>query len=346
MEKNVKKKRWVYIAVAIVLIIAIVSWIDSINNKKNRYNVISDAYLKDDFINALNEIEADDKKISNIEKIDNWAGGERYRFRYDDKITLIVYCNLGSTVESINFNDEKIYYRGYESYNVNHYVYKSSYILDLQTKAKEVVSLYLNFPSTAKFSYNNADWGVARYNNIYYLSSFVESANAFGVYSTTNFKIAYNIIEENDNVKYKPIYLTLNGAKQFDYLDDYKFTEERNAVEPKYPYKNKMPTSGINLIYGVLGDYGKEETIDGEKYVFYYIPAGKYIITNYGDSGAIFLESNAMKQNAAGYLESIDSKMYTFESGSKGKTIQLEVPLDYHIEISMYTMVNFKIVNS
>ena len=77
-----------------------------------------------------------------------------------------------------------------------------------------------------------------------------------------------------------------------------------------------------------------------------YIPAGKYIITNYGDSGAIFLESKAMKKNVAGYLESIDSKMYTFESGSKGKTIQLEVPLDYNIEISMYTMVNFKIVNS
>ena len=346
MEKRVKKKHWIYIVIAIVLIIVIISWINSINNKKNQYSVISDSYLKDDFINALNEIEADDTKISNIEKIDNWAGGERYRFIYDDKITLIVYCNAGSTVESINYNEEKIYCRGYESYNINHYVYKSSYILDLQTKAKEVVSLYLNYPSTAKFSYNNVDWSVARYNNIYYLSSFVKASNAFGVYSIIDFKIAYNVIEENNSMKYKSIYLIMDGESIFNHLDSYKSSEERKKVEPKNPYKYAMPISGINLIYGVLGDYGKEETIDGEKYIFYYIPAGKYIITNYGDSGAIFLDSNAMKKNSAGYLESVDSKMYTFESGSKGKTIQLEIPLDYHIEISMYTMVNFKIINS
>ncbi|MBQ8885224.1 MAG: hypothetical protein IJY62_02485 [Clostridia bacterium] len=346
MEKRFKKKHWIYIVIAIVLIIVIIGRINSIINKKNQYNVISDSYLKDDFINALNEIEADHTKISNIEKIDNWAGGERYRFIYDDKITLIVYCNAGSTVESINYNEEKIYCRGYESYNINHYVYKSSYILDLQMKAEEVVSLYLNYPLTAKFSYNSADWGVARYNNIYYLSSFVKASNAFGVYSIIDFKIAYNVIEENNSMKYKPIYLIMDGKNQFNYLNSYKSSEERKKVEPKNPYKYTMPASGINLIYGVLGDYGKEESIDGEKYIFYYIPAGKYIITNYGDSGAIFLDSNEMKKNSAGYLESVDSKMYTFESGSKGKTIQLEIPLNYHIEISMYTMVNFEIINS
>lgn len=261
---KIKKKNWIYIFISIFLIISCISFILN-KNRKNIYDEISDQYLKDDLINAFNEIKVNNSKISDIEKIDNWAGGERYRFIYDDKITLIIYCNMGSTVESINFNNVKIYHRGYESYDINNYVYESSYIFDLQAKTKEVVSLYLNYPSTAQFSNNNADWGIARYNNIYYLNSYVKAANAFGVYSTNNFKIAYHIIKENNSIKYKPIYLNLGEQEQFDYLDSYKSMEERKTVEPKYPLKNVPPTIGINLTYGILGDYGQEETIDGEK---------------------------------------------------------------------------------
>ena len=341
-KRDPKKKRWIYICIVLLLIIGCIL---SRTCENYKYNIIHDPYLKEDFINALNEIKADTSKISNIEKIDNWAGGERYRFIYDDKITLIVYCNIGSTVESINFNDTKIYNRGYEPYNINNYVYESSYVFDLQTKSEEIVSLYLNYPSTAKFSYTNSDWAVARYNDIYYLASYVKAANAFGIYSTYNFKIGFHIIKTNSNFQYKAIYLFLGGQERFNYIDAYQPNEERTTVEPKYPLKNEEMNTGINLTYGVLGDYGKEETIDGITSIFYYIPAGKYIVTNLADRGTIFLDSNEMKKNSAGFLESVNSKTYTFESGSKGKTIQLEIPKDYHIEISMYTMINFEIVN-
>ena len=97
---KIKKKNWIYIFISIFLIISCISFILN-KNRKNIYDEISDQYLKDDLINAFNEIKVNNSKISDIEKIDNWAGGERYRFIYDDKITLIIYCNMGSTVESI-----------------------------------------------------------------------------------------------------------------------------------------------------------------------------------------------------------------------------------------------------
>ena len=337
-----KKKYWIFICIGILLLICYM--VPKIN-RNNKYKVINNQYLKEDIINALNEINADDSKISKFEKINSWTGGERYSFIYDDKIALTIYCNIGSTVESINFNDVKIYHRGYEAYDINKYVYNSSYIENLQLKTEEVVSLYLNYPYTAQYSYKNSDWRVARYNDIYYLSSSVKASNAFGVYSTINFKIAYHIIEENGNIKYKPIYLSLNGKEKFNDLDSYKPSEERKTAEPKNPSKNMIPTSGINLTYGRLGEYGKEEIIDGEKYIFYYIPSGKYALTNYGYSGVVFVASNEMKKNSAGYLESVDLKTYTFESDSYGETKQIEIPPDYHVEISMHTIINLQIVN-
>lgn len=336
-----KPHKW-QIVLACILVIAIIAWVFTLFNDK--YDVIEDDYLKQDFINALAEIQADAKKIEDLEKIEDWAGGTRYQFTYDNSIKLIVYCNMGSTIESINYNNEKIYYRGYESYNINDYIFDSYYQSILQIKSEEVVSLYLNYPSTAKYSL--LDWSYGRYGEIYYLSSVVEAANAFGVYSSYHFKIGYHLTEEEDNIKYKPVYLFLGEREIFNYLDSYISNEERKTVTPKYPFKNATNSTGINLIYGTLGTYGKKEIIDGETYIFYYVPSGKYLVTNNGNQSTIYVASDEMKRNSSGYLESIDIKIYSFEMGSNQKKLQIEVPEGYHIELSIHTNINLQSINT
>ncbi len=339
--ETVKPQKKIKVWMILVAILAI-SYLLSLITKctYDPYEAVKDEYLKNDLINALSEMQVDKSEVSDFEKIDNWAGGERYSFTYSNKITLTVYCNMSSTIDSINYGEIKLYYRGYETYNVNDYIFNEAYRLDLQIKSEDIVSLYLNYPATAKFS--SSYWTSARYDNIYYLASTVEAANAFGVYSTYNFKIAYHVVEEGDSWKYKAVYLSLGGKVQFNYLDDYVSKEERKTVEPKYPLKNATTTVGIHLQYASLGEYGKEEIVDGETYIFYCIPSGKYLVTNHGNMGTIFVASDEMKKNSSGYLESVDQKVYTFKTGSNGATMEIEVPEKYHIELSMQTNINLQ----
>lgn len=294
-------------------------------NEKSFLNDINDEYLRTDIENALSEIVADYSKIKKFEKIENWDSGERYRFEYDGDITLIIYCNGGSTVDSINYGVEKIYQRGFESYNINSYVRDLSILTYLETLSEDYISIYLNYPSTAKYS----NWAASRYDSIYYIGGKVKSSNAFGAYSTYAFLVGFYLYKENYNEYVKCIYLEIGNNVKLNDVDNYK-KNERKTVEPKYPYK-QITSEGINLISGVLGDYGKEETIEGEKYILYYVDYGNYTAINNGYKATICVESDEMKKNSSGYLECVDTIIYKFKSNSKGEKIDIVIPKGYHI---------------
>ena len=313
---------------------------NDVNNstEQDKFAILSDSYLKMDLINALNEIKIDETKMSAIEKLEDWAAGPKYAFTYADKITLVIYCNLNSTVESINYNDEKIYYRGFEPYNVNNYIWQSSLLEVLIPYSQNIVKSYLNYPSTAKFPSVSSEWAIARYNNLYYLESWVKASNAFGVEDKINFRTGI-YIDQNSN--YKTIYFKINGITKLDLTDQYQPSVERKQVTPKYPGKNPIETQGINLKYGQVGQYGEEKIIDGVSYIYYYLPYGTYNVINNGNSGVVYVASDEMCQNEEGYWENVHTEIYKFEKGSHGKNQTIDIPEKYHIELSMYTNVSF-----
>lgn len=332
------KKKFLFITLILTLILSVfVACKDNsdsssdLENGNSKYAILNDTYLQTDFENALTEISAEESKMSALTKVEDWAGGSKYKFTYANKITLYVYCNMTSTVDSINYGDEKIYYRGYESYNINNYVYDDSYEYTLVFASEDYVKLYLNYPSTAKFPASNS-WSISRYNDIYMLSSWVKASNAFGVESQYDFTTGFYVTE----AEIKCIYLNIAGETKLNNINQYKPTTERKQVEPKYPNKNSNGnTDGINLVYGQLGTYGKNENDNGYSYIAYYVPSGRYTVINNGNMGTIFVSNNT------------DTHTYRFASGSTGETKEIVVPSGYYIELSMYTNITLqKIVES
>ena len=315
------------------------------STEQDKFAILNDSYLTMDLINALNEINVDETKITSFEKLEDWVAGPKYSFTYADKIKLIVYCNLNSPVESINYNDEKIYYRGFESYNINNYIYQSSLLDVLIPYTQNIVKSYLSYPSTAKFPLVSSEWAVSRYNNLYYLESWVKASNAFGIEDKINFTTGVYI---DQNTNYKTIYFKIDGNIKLDLTEQYQPSEQRKQVTPKYPGKDIIESKGINLKYGQLGQYGEEKIIDGVSYIYYYLPYGTYNVVNNGNSGIIYVESDEMYQNEEGYWENVDTEIYTFKTGSYGNSQTISIPEKYHIELSMYTNVSFikvKIIN-
>ena len=327
------KKKFLLITLILTLILSVfVACKDNndsssdLGNGNSKYAILNDTYLQTDFENALTEISAEESKMSALTKVEDWAGGSKYKFTYANKMTLYVYCNMTSTVDSINYGDEKIYYRGYESYNINNYVYDDSYEYTLVFASEDYVKLYLNYPSTAKFPASNS-WSISRYNDIYMLSSCVKASNAFGVESQYDFTTGFYVTE----AEIKCIYLNIAGETKLNNINQYKPTTERKQVEPKYPNKNSNGnTDGINLVYGQLGTYGKNENDNGYSYIAYYVPSGRYTVINNGNMGTIFVSNDT------------DTRTYRFASGSMGETKEIVVPNGYYIELSMYTNITLQ----
>ena len=328
------KKKFLFVILILTLVLSVfVACNDNsdnsssdLGNGNNKYAILNDAYLQADFENALTEIGAEESKMSVLTEVEDWTGGSKYKFTYANKMTLYVYCNMTSTVDSINYGDEKIYYRGYESYNINNYVYDDSYEYTLVFASEDYVKLYLNYPSTAKFPASNS-WSISRYNDIYMLSSWVKASNAFGVESQYDFTTGFYVTE----AEIKCIYLNIAGETKLNNINQYKPTTERKQVEPKYPNKNSNGnTDGINLVYGQLGTYGKNENDNGYSYIAYYVPSGRYTVINNGNMGTIFVSNNT------------DTRTYRFASGSTGETKEIVVPNGYYIELSMYTNITLQ----
>ena len=331
------KKKFLFITLILTLILSVfIACKDNndsssnLGNGNNKYAVLNDTYLQTDFENALAEIGAEESKMSALTKVEDWAGGSKYKFTYANKMTLYVYCNMTSTVDSINYGDEKIYYRGYESYNINNYVYDDSYEYTLVFASEDYVKLYLNYPSTAKFPASNS-WSIYRYNDIYMLSSWVKASNAFGVESQYDFTTGFYVTE----AEIKCIYLNIAGETKLNNVNQYKSTTERTQVEPKYPNKNSNGNAeGINLVYGQLGVYGKNENDNGYSYIAYYVPSGRYIVINNGNMGTIFVSNDN------------DTHTYNFASGSTGETKEITIPSGYYIELSIYTNITLQRVEN
>lgn len=258
------------------------------NNYKNLKS-ITDVKLKNNFIAACKQININVSEIKELKKVDDWNSGPRYTFEYKgEKFILYVYdSGEVSSITISNHNLDKIYLDGYEPYDVNNYLLRADQISKMQVAAESSIKSVLNHPDTAKFNWTSSG-SYSRNNNIYIVSGKLEAQNSFGVKGESTFYIEEEIISGNYNVVYMKI-----DNKKYIGSDSIIKSQERKEIEIKSDNSAEAQSGEVIILKdGQKGAYGKENLFDGEKYIRYYIPAGKY-------------EVEALTKNAQFYIEEI-----------------------------------------
>ncbi|UUM11296.1 hypothetical protein NQU17_11635 [Clostridiaceae bacterium HFYG-1003] len=295
-------------------------------------NILSDEILRKDFIKALEAIQIPQAEVKELKKMDDWIGGSRYSFIYKG-MYFLVYATMDSSIESIKYGLEaELYKKNYEPFSVSDYYFDDSLYSTLKITAEEKVQSTLNYPSTAKFSWT--DWERSRDHDLYSLSNSVKAKNAFGVEEEIQFYLTYHI--QND--KAKLVYFEMNGSTVVDKLDTVKIPKRKKlgSVESTDPSTANM----IVLIDGEKGKYGKHVTINGEKYIHYYIPKGTYLVTNQSNICKVYVAKNKLFTNSDGYKESKIVKTVAFTAN--GQSDEITIKSDEHIILTVYARVTLE----
>ncbi len=98
----------------------------------------------------------------------------------------------------------------------------------------------------------------------------------------------------------------------------------------KYVYKNdnikieNTDNTAITLKYNELGEYGKYVTFDGEQYIKYVIPAGKYEVSSLVRNSMFFIEKSKVYKNSFGHDETETVSTVTVSETGEKQTITLK----------------------
>lgn len=270
------------------------------------------------FFDVMDEVGIDRADAEKIKKTEDWNQGPRYNFQAEG-LGIRVYCNMDGTIHSVKVGEDvDAYLQGYETWTIDNFVVPSGYDNELFQLSKDVVSEYLNYPSTAKFPL--LDWSVSRYFDVYTVVSTVEANNAFGVTSEIPFSVKFVV----DNEKAKAIYCELNGLVMVDKCDSYEMPER----EAKNFEVEQSESESIRICDGQLGEYGKSVQLDGYEYDWYMIPSGKYEATCNSKNCIVYVDKDEITRNSDGYVEMENVATYTW---SYGETIVIEVGEGEHL---------------
>ncbi len=279
---------------------------------------IQAGYLPDtDFADACAAIGLDIDRIEKWADSSDWSDGTRYNFLYDGA-GFTVYCDYDNIIQSIVMGvDTDIYKRGYEPYRVSDYIVDEDIAFSLIPLCKDAVSRNMNYPSTADFKL--LDWTFGRERDVYYLHSSVEAKNGFGAESEMAFTAAFDLNIEAE--KASLVYLLLDG---YVLADERELVPERKAIEVSGKPRSATSDGAIVIVDGELGDYGKQITVDGNEYIVYFIPVGRYTVTAPSIYTVVYLENSKSYKNSDGYTEFETIEELRFDSGAKSFELIVE----------------------
>jgi len=234
---------------------------------------------------------------------------------------LTAFANADGTISSINLGNVRVYEQGFEPLQVNDYLVDWGTATDLQVQAERMVRDALNYPSTANFSWLDG-WGVGRSGDVYYIGGRLSAKNAFGVASDTSYYIEY----QKKGESYSPRYFRLGEENVIG-------TKSVIATIPRKEVGTASDEKTVVLLDGTLGTYGKSKTIDGAKYIWYYVPPGKYEVTSQTNMTKLYLDKNQTITNLDGYSECVNVRTLDFSEAGPPKT--LVVSKNQHIELTL-----------
>ncbi len=268
------------------------------------------------FVSACADTNIDVSQVKNWEQIDDWNNGQRFRFSYKQH-AFVVYINYDETISSIELGGSTgtaIFKSGYVPYNVDDYLVDIDTAESLIPYAEDIVKNALNYPSTADFSL--LDWSYGRKNDLYQLQSSVTAKNAFGVQNEIPFTVIFDLGTKN---KINCVYLEIAGNVISNDLPE---EPEREVVQTEASKSNTV--DGIHLIYGKIGDYGKQDPKYPE-YIDYYIPAGRYTVKNNTKNSIVMIIDNASNDEVS---------RVTLTKNQSG---ELKIESNQHIELVIYS---------
>lgn len=240
---------------------------------------------KQNFITALKECNIEPSKVKSLKKTSDWSNGTRYSFSYKGD-TLWLYMYDDNTVSSINLSltGLHLYDENYESLNYENYYINSETASLMQIRAEEQVGIYLKDESSAKYNWNSYQ----RTNEYFAISGNVEANNSFGQKVKSTAYVEFKLQDKSLHI----VYIEINGTRMYGT----KVVPQINRVERKN--SDKSSETSITLKDGVLGNFGKYDTMDGKQYIRYYIPNGKYKATALVKNSMFYVESIAIhKEN-------------------------------------------------
>lgn len=271
-----------------------------------------------DFYKIIDLVGIDPKDAGSIEKIEDWSAGPRYSFPTEGT-TARVYCNMDGTINTIKVGvDIDLYKQGYEPWNIENFLVDDAIKDQLIYCTEEAVSACLRNPATADFPL--LDWSFGREFNRYTVNSYVEAQNALGVPSELSFTAGFWVEDE----QIKLVYLMLDGSVVKDESADYPLPE-RAAVEVENPVS---VADEIRIVDGQLGEYGKHMDLDGEDYIWYMVPAGRYELTCNAKQCVVYVDKDEITRNGSGYVEMENVVTYELEYG---ETVEIVIGENEHI---------------
>ena len=104
--------------------------------------------------------------------------------------------------------------------------------------------------------------------------------------------------------------------------------------------EEQVEENTITLIYGQMGDYGKEDIYDSEKYIRYYLPAGKYKVKALTKYAQFFIEKKKISKNPEGYDES--DTVRNVEMGDVGSDETIVIKDDECISLTVKSSISLK----
>jgi len=280
---------------------------------------MADPVLIQNFVAACDAIGIDPHGIKKVSQLPDWASGERYDFSYESS-RLRVCANADRSISSINLGQMHLYEQGYEPLQIDDYLVDWGTALELQVRAEETVKGGLNYPSTADFSWFEG-WGVGRRQDIYFIGGTVSAKNAFGVAKDATFYIEY----QKSGDSYSARYFVLDGANVIG---------SKSVIVPVA--RKEVGTAStddmIVLLEGTIGSYGESKHIDGDEYIWYYVPPGRYTVTSQTNTTKLYLDKNTTITNSDGWSECVNVTTLDFTDSSEPR--ELVVSQDQHIELT------------
>lgn len=147
-------------------------------------------------------------------------------------------------------------------------------------------------------------------------------------FNTSNIKSIGKIEDWSSGPRYRMVY---NEDIYYIYAyDDGQINSINKNLQGDKIYSNKnvkfesKDENAIVLKYGEMGEYGRNVEYDGQNYIKYFLPEGKYEIEALTRNAMFFIEDTKIYKNSFGYDESktIDTIQLT-DVGSK-QTITLQ----------------------
>ena len=164
------------------------------------------------------------------------------------------------------------------------------------------------------------------------ISGTVESNNSFGQKVKSSVFVAFKLQEDMLSL----IYVEINGTGVYGT----KVSVEVPRVERKV--ENTSTDNSITLKDGTLGTYGKYDIMDGNQYIRYYIPNGKYKVTALVKNSMFYVESIAIhKEN--GY--DTPTTYNTINLKNKNDTQNIEITDGQCISLVMGTRIKLEKIN-